>query len=69
MQDKYLRLMRTQNVQYLPTVAYDTARKTLVHLYHDVPLNPSTFKEEVNLYLSRKESFSGSVVTVNKITD
>lgn len=69
MQDRYLKLMSTHNVQYLPTVAYDTAGKTFAHLYHNVLLDPSTFKEEVNLYLSRKESFSGSVVTVNKITD
>lgn len=49
-------------------VAFDTAKRAFVHLYENVALDPASFKEEVNLYLSRKESFSGSVATVTKIT-
>lgn len=69
MQNKYLKFITTHNIQYLPMVAFDINRKTFVHLYQNIPLDPSTFQEEIKLYLSRKESFSGSVVTVNHITD
>ncbi len=69
MQEKYIKFAANTTIPYLPIPAYDTGRKVFVHLYENIELEPSTFKEEVNLYLSRKESFSGSVVTVNKVKD
>lgn len=69
MQAKFIKFLPTERIPSQPMVAYDSARNLFVHLYENTGLDPSTFKEEVTLSLSRKESFSGSVARVFKIQD
>jgi hypothetical protein len=69
MSNNYKRFLVNELIPGQPTVNYDSFKKTLVHVYENIPLETSNFQNEINSFLKRKESFSGNVVVINKIKD
>jgi hypothetical protein len=69
MSNLYRKILVSEKVPGSPTAAVDLSRRSLAHIYENVPLETSNFQTEVGFYLSRKESYSGCVATVASIQD
>lgn len=68
-QDSYVKLCTTSSLPFMPIAAFDNIRKSLVHLYEFVNLEPSNFQEDISQYLSRRDSFSTNVASIYKLKD
>lgn len=69
MSNLYRKILVSERVPGSPTAAVDLSRRSLAHIYENVPLETSNFQTEVGFYLSRKETYSGAVATVASIQD